>query len=161
MAARNMLAWGAAVTMGKDMYTVEEVVRLLGVTPRTLHYYEEVGLFEPASRTTGGHRLYDERAVQRLRHILHLKESMGYSLSEIREILTKSAVLDDLRASYHASLSDDEKVRVVKESIQLLQEVIQDMDSKLSRLTSIRDQFAERLNRCQAFVEQSAKSEVE
>jgi MerR family transcriptional regulator, thiopeptide resistance regulator len=54
---------------------------MAGITVRTLHHYDEIGLLEPSARTPGGYRLYDEAAVERLRTILTYRE-LGLSLEE-------------------------------------------------------------------------------
>lgn len=63
-----------------------EVAEHLGVSPRTVKYYEEIGLVEPEGRSAGGFRLYGGREVERLERILRMK-SIGYSLAAIRELL--------------------------------------------------------------------------
>ena len=65
---------------------VGEVAERLQVSPRTVKYYEELGLVEPEERSTGGFRLYGSREIARLERILKMK-SMGYSLAAIRELL--------------------------------------------------------------------------
>jgi MerR family transcriptional regulator, repressor of the yfmOP operon len=76
------------VTMNatKGLSRVGEVAGRLGVSPRTIKYYEEIGLVEPEERTPGGFRLYGEGEVERVERILRMK-GMGYSLAAIREIL--------------------------------------------------------------------------
>ncbi|WP_040196858.1 MerR family transcriptional regulator [Candidatus Soleaferrea massiliensis] len=66
--------------------TVREVSRLSGVSVRTLHYYDEIGLLHPSRVTDAGYRLYDEKALSRLQQILFFKE-LGFPLKEIRQIL--------------------------------------------------------------------------
>ena len=70
----------------RESSRVGEVAERLGVSPRTIKYYEEIGLVEPEGRSQGGFRLYGEREVERLERILRMK-GMGYSLAAIREIL--------------------------------------------------------------------------
>lgn len=135
----------------KLSFTVEEVVKQLGVTPRTLHYYEEVGLVKPAARTVGGHRLYNEVSVEKLRRILRLKDSLGYSLQEIKAVLDREEVLDELKASWHGDISSAQKHQLLEESARLLQEVIENIDGKLNRLQAIRSGFEERLARIRDF----------
>jgi DNA-binding transcriptional MerR regulator len=65
---------------------VGEVAERLEVSPRTVKYYEELGLVEPGDRSTGGFRLYGSREIERLERILKMK-SIGYSLAAIRELL--------------------------------------------------------------------------
>ena len=54
---------------GLAMKTVKEVSRLSGVSVRTLHYYDEIGLLSPTKTTQAGYRLYDDAALSRLRQI--------------------------------------------------------------------------------------------
>ena len=68
------------------MRTVKEVSNLTGVSVRTLHHYDEIGLLKPASVTDAGYRLYDDRSLGRLHAILLLRQ-LQFPLKEIREIL--------------------------------------------------------------------------
>ncbi|MDO5346273.1 MAG: MerR family transcriptional regulator [Lachnospiraceae bacterium] len=78
------------------MMTVNEVSRLTGVSIRTLHYYDKIGLLHPAGTTESGYRLYDDTALERLQHILLFRE-LQFPLKEIRQILD-SPVFDRNRA---------------------------------------------------------------
>ena len=71
------------------MYTVHEVSDLSGVSVRTLHHYDAIGLLKPAAVTPAGYRLYGEASLRRLHSILFFRE-LQFSLSEIREILDDS-----------------------------------------------------------------------
>ena len=68
------------------MKTVNEVCRLAGISPRTLHYYDQKGLLPPAEISPSGYRLYNEESLSRLRTILLFKE-LDFSLKEIKDIL--------------------------------------------------------------------------
>lgn len=67
-------------------YTVRQLATLAGVTPRTLHHYDAIGLLPPSAVGDNGYRYYDESAALRLQQILFLRE-MGLALGEIRELL--------------------------------------------------------------------------
>jgi DNA-binding transcriptional MerR regulator len=67
-------------------YTVKQLADLAGVTRRTLHYYDEVGLLKPVVQGANRYRYYDGEALLRLQQILFYRE-MGLRLAEIREIL--------------------------------------------------------------------------
>jgi len=69
--------------MGK---TVSEVARLSGISVRTLHHYDELGLVSPADRTEAGYRLYGEAEILRLHEVLTWR-SLGFPLREIQELL--------------------------------------------------------------------------
>lgn len=68
------------------MKTVKEVSRLTGVSVRTLHHYDAIGLLKPTRVTEAGYRLYDDAALGRLQAILLLRE-LQFPLKEIKEIL--------------------------------------------------------------------------
>lgn len=68
------------------MKTVKEVSRITGVSVRTLHHYDAIGLLPPTRVTEAGYRLYDEDALRRLHTILLFRE-LQFPLKEIREIL--------------------------------------------------------------------------
>jgi DNA-binding transcriptional MerR regulator len=77
-------------------FMVREFARLAGVTVRTLHYYDAVGLLTPSRRTRAGHRLYQPGDFVRLQQILTLKW-IGFSLDEVQHILTSPSY--DLKRS--------------------------------------------------------------
>lgn len=81
------------------MKTVKEVSRLTGVSVRTLHHYDAIGLLKPARVTEAGYRLYDDAALGRLQTILLFRE-LEFPLKEIKEMLDAAsfdplAALDD------------------------------------------------------------------
>ncbi|MGA3487304.1 MerR family transcriptional regulator [Micromonosporaceae bacterium DT55] len=78
-------------------HPVGEVARLAGVTVRTLHHYDEIGLLSPRGRTHAGYRRYDDADLARLQQILFYRE-LGFSLEEI------AAILDDPAADATAHL---------------------------------------------------------
>jgi DNA-binding transcriptional MerR regulator len=67
-------------------YTVRQVARLSGVSVRTLHFYDEVGLLKPAYQAANGYRFYEEPQLLTLQQILFYRE-LGFELKQIREIL--------------------------------------------------------------------------
>jgi DNA-binding transcriptional MerR regulator len=69
-------------------YTVRQLADLAGISPRTLHYYDEIGLLEPSSHGGNGYRFYAEDAVLRLQQILFYRK-LDLSLGEIRTILDR------------------------------------------------------------------------
>jgi DNA-binding transcriptional MerR regulator len=76
-----------------DTLLISELAARSGVPSTTLRYYEQVGLMPAAARSSGGYRVYDERAVSRLRFISRTK-ALGLALEDIRELV---AVWDDDR----------------------------------------------------------------
>lgn len=121
-----------------NLIKVGALARMLKVTPRTVRFYEDMGLIRPSSRTSGGFRLYSEEQVERFRAVLALKE-IGFTLEEIRDYQATACegeiafdVMSRLRGSVSAGLSN------VKERIKHLERAMEDLsrtDEILSRCT--------------------------
>lgn len=69
-----------------QLYTVNQLAKLAGVTPKALHVYDRIGLLKPADRTQTRYRLYGEKELLRLQQILFYKE-LDFPLKEIRMVL--------------------------------------------------------------------------
>ncbi|MBO1004644.1 MerR family transcriptional regulator [Pseudogracilibacillus auburnensis] len=69
---------------------VKEVAELVGISVRTLHYYDEIGLLKPDNITESGYRLYSERNLEQLQQILFFRE-LGFPLKEIRMMMENPA----------------------------------------------------------------------
>jgi len=98
------------------MKTVKEVSRLTGVSVRTLHHYDTIGLLKPTRLTDAGYRLYDSEALERLYMILVYRE-LGLSLKEIGFILDSP---------------DYDRNRVLEHQIRLIQENVSKQQSRIS-----------------------------
>jgi DNA-binding transcriptional MerR regulator len=68
-------------------HTVGAVARLAGITVRTLHHYDEIGLLSPGARSDAGYRHYDDADLDRLQRILFYRE-LGFGLDDIRTVMT-------------------------------------------------------------------------
>ncbi len=78
---------------------IGDVARLVGTTPRTIRYYEEMGLLPEASgRPSGGHRIYTDAEVARLQEVMRLKELLGLTLEELKELLAVEEARAEVRA---------------------------------------------------------------
>lgn len=79
------------------MKTVKQVSELTGISVRTLHYYDEIGLFKPSRVTDAGYRLYDEDALQTLQQILFFRE-LDFPLKDIQTIMLDDPDYDRKKA---------------------------------------------------------------
>jgi DNA-binding transcriptional MerR regulator len=70
----------------RDMFTVKQLADLAGVTPRTLHHYDQIGLLKPSRTGDNGYRYYGEESLLKLQQILFYRE-LGLSLEEIKKIM--------------------------------------------------------------------------
>ena len=73
------------------MRTVKEISELTGISVRTLHYYDEIGLLKPTKKSDAGYRLYDDKALETLQQILFFRE-FDISLKEIKAVLDNPAL---------------------------------------------------------------------
>ncbi|WP_328423860.1 MerR family transcriptional regulator [Micromonospora sp. NBC_00389] len=96
-------------------YTVGQVAKVAGVTVRTLHHYDEIGLLSPSGRTTAGYRRYDDADLERLQLVLYYRE-LGFPLEEI------AAIIDDPAADPAAHLRRQHDLLTVR--IKRLQEMV-------------------------------------
>ena len=84
---------------GSQSLRIGDVASLVGTTPRTIRYYEEIGLLPAArSRPSGRHRVYTEADVERLREVMRLKDLLGLSLEELRMLLAAEEARAEVRA---------------------------------------------------------------
>jgi DNA-binding transcriptional MerR regulator len=101
------------------LYRIGEVAERAGVTPRTLRYYQEVGLLDPSGKSPGGTRRYSEGDVARLLRIIELRNVMGFDLERIREILQAEDRLAELREEARGGISQKRRREIVAEAIEL------------------------------------------
>jgi DNA-binding transcriptional MerR regulator len=84
---------------------IGDVARLVGTTPRTIRYYEEIGLLpEAPARPSGQHRIYTHEEVERLREVMRLRDLLGVTLDELKTLLTA----EEARAEVRAQLQRDD-----------------------------------------------------
>jgi MerR family transcriptional regulator, repressor of the yfmOP operon len=128
---------------------IGDVAEQVGVTTRTIRYYEELGLLgSGSSREKGAHRTYDEADVVRLHELIRLRDLLGLTLEELVELAEAEEARAALRGRWEEDPSTEERLRIVEEAIphverQLalvrgrqatLDEFARDLESKLARL---------------------------
>ena len=104
--------------MGAEL-RIGEVAKLAGTTPRTIRYYEEIGLLPVAGgREPGAHRSYAEADVERLTELLRLKDLLGVSLEELKELVEAEDARAELRREWHGGVEDPVRRRQILEQSQ-------------------------------------------
>jgi len=99
------------------MIRIGEVAERTGVTPRTIRYYEEIGLLAGPERRKGEHRLYDESDVERLRELTRLRDLLNLSLDELKQVLEAEEARAALRRAWHETESPTERLRIVEAAL--------------------------------------------
>ncbi len=92
----------AAIGPAPPALRIGEVARRVGTTPRTIRYYEEIGLLPGAGdREAGRHRTYGEPDVERLRDALRLRDLLGLTLEELKDVVEAEEARAALREEWH------------------------------------------------------------
>jgi DNA-binding transcriptional MerR regulator len=116
---------------------IGEVAKLTGTTPRTIRYYEEIGLLPaPGDRVPGAHRSYREEDVERLTELLRLKDLLGVSLEELKELVSAEDARAALRREWDSGIEDPVRRR------QVLDESLGHIAGQLELVRRRRDEFA-------------------
>jgi DNA-binding transcriptional MerR regulator len=127
-------------------YRIGEVAEKVGVTTRTIRYYEELGLLGTAEgRTKGAHRLYTEADIARLEELIRLRDLLGLSLEELVALAEAEEARAALRNQWAESASDSERVGIVKEAIPLVERQLELVRARQQRLSEFADQLSEKL----------------
>lgn len=132
------MSGGGGENGGERELRIGEVARLAGTTPRTIRYYEEIGLLPVAGgREPGAHRTYAEGDVERLTELLRLKELLGLSLEELKTVVEAEDARAALRREWHGGVEDPVRRR------EILEESLGHTARQLELVRRRRDQIAE------------------
>lgn len=115
-------------------YQIGEVCHLTGLTPRALHYYDEIGLLVPSERLTGGYRLYSAADLERIERIKDLKRLLGLSLSEIKRILDAEEARERHLAAAQAAADPVRRRKAVENALQVTEEQLHSVKDKVEQL---------------------------
>ncbi len=133
---------------------ISDAATRVGVSARTLRYYEELGLLTPSLYTPGGERRYTAEDLAHLQRILELREVLGMNLDEIREFLALETRLDELRASYRATKGATSKKALaeqkatLQEALVLNESLAEQISAKLARMDGFRAKLTSDAQRC-------------
>jgi DNA-binding transcriptional MerR regulator len=124
---------------------IGDVARLAGTTPRTIRYYEEIGLLPQApARPSGGHRLYTLAEVERLREVMRLKELLGVTLDELRDLLTAEEARAAVRAELRRDDVDPDRRReLLQEALGHINRQLELVEHRSSELAKLRTELTE------------------
>ena len=119
---------------------IQEAAAEVGLTPRSIRYYEEVGLLEPAARSEGAYRLYDESDIDRLRFIRGLRDDAGFSLAQIGQLLEDERARERNRERFRASEDPRERRAILVDALDRVDRQIENLRHKAERLASMIDE---------------------
>jgi DNA-binding transcriptional MerR regulator len=128
---------------------IGDVARLVGTTPRTIRYYEEIGLLpEAPARPSGQHRIYTEAEIERLREVMRLRDLLGVSLEELKTLLSA----EEGRASVRAQLQRDDvdaprRQELLSEALGHLDRQLELVERREAELAKLREELSEKRQR--------------
>jgi len=128
-------------TAGPDvegaLLRIQEVAAETGLTTRAIRYYEEIGLLEPAARSDGSYRLFDDSDLERLRFIKRLRDDAGFSLAQIGRLLEDETVRERNRERFRSSRDPDERRALVLDARARVDGQIDILETKAARLAEM------------------------
>ncbi len=130
---------------GASAFTIEQVAAQTGLTKRTLRYYEEVGLLPPTGRTEGNYRRYTQEDIQRLERIKNLRNLLGFSLADIREILQAEDERHQLKVAYRQETEAVGKIAQLERVDETIRHQLELIEQKIAGLEHMRASLLEKL----------------
>jgi MerR family transcriptional regulator, repressor of the yfmOP operon len=116
------------------LFQIGEVCQRTGLTPRALHYYDEIGLLVPSERLTGGYRLYSAADVERIERIRDLKRLLGLSLGEIKRILDAEEARERYLVAAEAATDPVRRRRAVENALRVTEEQQRSIKEKAQQI---------------------------
>jgi DNA-binding transcriptional MerR regulator len=126
---------------------IGEVAERSGVTPRTIRYYEELGLLPRSEREQCKHRIYSEVDVERLREVTRLRDLLGLSLDELRSMFIAEDVRAELRRRFHETDSREERLELIDRALPHIDTQLELVRRRLSELQELEADLVERRKR--------------
>ena len=120
----------------ENAYRIGEVAERVGVTTRTIRYYEELGLLGcDSGRAKGAHRLYSDLDISRLQELIRLRDLLGLSLEELVEIAEAENTRAGLRNQWDNEPDDAERLRIVEAATPLVERQLALLRARQKTLT--------------------------
>jgi DNA-binding transcriptional MerR regulator len=129
------------------LFTIEQVSAQTGLTKRTLRYYEEVGLLPPTDRTEGNYRRYTEADVKRLDKIKKLRDLLGFSLADIREIMEAEDERGQIKVAYKNETEVVAKIGQLDRADELIRRQLHLIEQKMIGLEEMRTALQAKIER--------------
>ena len=126
------------------MIRIGEVAERVGITPRTIRYYEEIGLLPGGERAKGTHRLYDEADVERLTELKRLRDLLNLSLDELKELVEAEQERAVLRRRFRSTASEAERLRIVEAAQPLVERQLELVRRRKRELEKLEAELVEK-----------------
>jgi DNA-binding transcriptional MerR regulator len=125
---------------------IGELAERVGVTTRTIRYYEELGLLGAhAERTKGAHRTYGEADVSRLRELIRMRDLLGLSLEELVELAEAEEARAALRDQWYDDPTDEERLEIVEQATAIAKRLLALVRARQQTLEQFAGELEEKL----------------
>jgi DNA-binding transcriptional MerR regulator len=136
-----------AVTADFRTMRIGEVAELTGTTPRTIRYYEEIGLLAGGvERELGKHRCYTQADVERIHEIVNLKELLGLSLEQLSQLLEAESARADIRRELKETEDPARRRELVTRSLGHVETQLTLVRGRIAELTKLERELEQRQN---------------
>jgi DNA-binding transcriptional MerR regulator len=136
---------------------IGEVAERTGTTPRTIRFYEELGLLEPADRAKGKHRTYAESDVERVNELVRLRRLLGVSLEELKTIVEAEEARASLRREWREDAPDRERrVEMLSEALRYVATQLGLVRSRRVALEALEQELVSKRRRLKARLKDEA-----
>ena len=124
---------------------IGDVAELVGTTPRTIRYYEEIGLLPQApARRSGGHRLYSEAEVERMRELIRLRDLLGVTLEELKTLQAAEDARASVRAELHrGDVAPSRRRELLSEALGHIDRQLALVDKRAAELAKLKTELGE------------------
>ncbi len=126
---------------------IGEVSKVVGITPRTIRYYEELGLLPPIAHTDGGTRKYTSRDIARLTRIKELQTIFGFSLGDIKILLMAEDDYERLREEWKNTQSKKRQREIIQEAKKVNDSMLLEIEKRLIKMKSFKKELLEKAER--------------
>ena len=129
-------------TVDQRPYRIGELAERVGVTTRTIRYYEELGLLGAGTdRAKGKHRLYTEADAARLQELIRLRDLLGLTLDELVALTEAEEARAVLRSEYAETTSDLERLRIVEAAIPIVEQQLELVHTRQAAVAEFADEL--------------------
>jgi DNA-binding transcriptional MerR regulator len=127
------------------MIRIGEVAERTGLTPRTIRYYEEIGLLPgPPERRKGEHRAYDDTDIERLSELTRLRDLLNLSLEELKQLVEAEEARAAIRKKFHETESSSERLRLLDAALPHVDTQLSLVRHRIEELRSLESELVDK-----------------
>ena len=123
---------------------IGELAELTGTTPRTIRYYEEIGLLEGGDRAQGQHRWYTEADVERVREIVKLRDLLGLSLDQLSQLVEAETARAEIRREIERGPSPEKRRALLEQALGHIENQLELVRGRRQELEKLEHELVEK-----------------